>query len=167
MKTENEIAQRAREILHYDPETGIFTRKVRTAQRHQVGDRACGNPVKAGHLRVAFDGEKYLAHRLAWLYIYGEWPKKYIDHINGDPADNRIANLRDVSLKTNSENQRRCRRDNQAGVLGIHQAANGIDWVARIQIDGKGYYLGTFETQKEAQAAYLACKRLFHKGCTI
>ncbi len=167
MTTEKELAERVREILHYDPETGIFTRKVRLAQRHQAGDRACGNPIKGGHLRVAFDSTKYLAHRLAWLYIHGEWPKGMIDHINGNPADNRLANLRDVNARINMENIRRARASNKSGYLGVYWHGQNGKWVARIQVDKKGIYIGCFDDPKDAHEAYLEYKRKLHEGCTI
>ena len=93
-------AERLRAVLSYDPETGVFTRTVRLANRHQIGDRAdfiitAGN--QRGYYRVSLDSERHLAHRLAWLYVYGKWPELTIDHINRNPSDNRIQNLRDVT----------------------------------------------------------------------
>ena len=122
MATADITAQRLRELLHYDPETGHFTRKVRTAQRHRVGDRAdlvstTGN--LAGYYRVALGGTKYLAHRLAWFYVHGMWPAGEIDHIDADRGNNRIANLRDVPAQMNKENFRRARVDNRSGLLGV------------------------------------------------
>jgi hypothetical protein len=161
------IAARVRELLHYDPATGIFTRKVRTAQRHQVGDRACGNPMKAGHLRVAFDSKKFLAHRVAWLYVYGKWPDNDIDHINGDPTDNRVENLRDVTNRINRQNMRNPRGKSNSGLLGVFLHKETGKWRARIQLDGKGIHLGLFDTPEAAHEAYLVAKRKYHAGCTI
>ena len=163
-----DFVERIRTALHYDPDTGIFTRKQRTAQRHQVGDRACGNPIKGTqHFRVAIFGTKYLAHRLAWLYVYGKWPDHHIDHINGNMQDNRIVNLRDVPNRINRQNMRNPKGENtSSGLLGVYLHTNG-SWVARIQLNGKGYYLGSFEDKYEAQQAYLEAKRRMHEGCTI
>lgn len=162
-------AQKLREVLNYDPETGIFTRKVRLAQRHQVGDRAdfevTGGNLK-GYRRVSLFSQRYLAHRLAWLYVYGKWPEQHIDHINGDRADNRIENLREADDQLNIENQRSARKDSSTGVLGVIPHPDGR-WRARIQVKGRGIHLGLFADQAEAHAAYVAAKRKYHKGCTI
>lgn len=164
------IAARVRELLHYDPATGVFTRKVRLAQRHNVGDRADflitgGN--NEGYCRVSFDSKRYLAHRVAWLYVHGSWPKLDIDHINGNKRDNRLANLREVDRSTNLENQRKPRFENtSSGFLGV-TLRKKRRYVARIQVHGKNIYLGVFDSGIEAHAAYLVAKRKLHDGCTI
>jgi hypothetical protein len=165
--TDQIIAARVRELLNYDPETGIFTRKVRTAQRHQVGDRACGNPIRTGHLRVAFDSTKYLAHRVAWLYVYGKWPQFDIDHINGIPSDNRIKNLRDVPNRINRQNMRSAKGDNASGLLGVTEHVKGRQWRASIHLDGKRHHIGLYDTPEAAHDAYVLAKRKIHEGCTI
>ena len=164
-------AERLREVIHYDPETGIFTRKVRLAQRHQVGDRAdmvvTGGGLK-GYYRVGLFSKRYLAHRLAWLYVYGEWPEHEIDHINGNPGDNRIANLRDVEGAVNLQNMRKPRKTNVSGYLGVYKHAQNNTWVARIQKDKRTIHIGCFTDPAEAHQAYLKAKREIHKdGCTI
>ena len=164
------IAARVRELLHYDPTTGIFTRKIRTAQRHKVGDRAdflvtSGN--SEGYHRVSFDSERYLAHRVVWLYVHGKWPELDIDHINGDKGDNRLENLREVDRRTNLENQRLPKGENtSSGFLGV-TVRNKCRYIAKIQTDGKTIYLGVFDSGQEAHAAYLVAKRKLHEGCTI
>ena len=82
-------AERLREVLDYDPDTGVFTRKVRTASSVKVGDVA-GSLNGKGYIRIRVDGRLYFAHRLAWLYVHGEWPVDQVDHINGIKNDNRI-----------------------------------------------------------------------------
>ena len=163
------IAARVRELLHYDPNTGIFTRKVRTAQRHKVGDRADflivgGNA--EGYCRVSFDSERYLAHRVVWLYVHGKWPELDIDHINGNKSDNRLDNLREVDRSTNLQNLHVAKKSNKTGLLGVYLHTQGR-YVARIQINGKGRYIGIFDCPKEAHEAYLVEKRKLHEGCTI
>lgn len=164
-------AHRLREVLDYDPETGVFTRKVRLAQRHKAGDRAdfvvTGGNLK-GYRRICVDSQRYLAHRVAWMYANGEWPKKFIDHINGDKGDNRLSNLRDVQPKVNVQNTRKPRSDNKSGFLGVHWHKQNRTWRARIQKDGKSINIGCFPSPEEAHAAYLDAKRQIHKeGCSI
>ena len=168
--TENILtADRLKELVNYDPDTGVFTRRVRTAQRHQVGDRA-DFVVSSGHLagycRVSVDSKRFMAHRCAWLYMYGEWPKQDIDHINGDKSDNRICNLRDVSNQTNRENLRKPHKDSESKFLGVYLHNQG-KWVARIQTMRKMKHIGMFDTPEEAHQAYLIEKRKLHSGCTI
>lgn len=164
------LAARVRELFHYDPATGVFIRKVRLAQRHVVGDRAdflvTGGGL-TGYRRVSFDSKRYLAHRVAWLYVHSVWPSKDIDHINGDRGDNRIANLRDVPNSTNRENMRAARVDNASGYLGVHFHKQAKKWRARIQVSGKSRHIGLYDTPEEAHAAYVKAKRKIHEGCTI
>lgn len=164
-------AERVREVLSYDPETGIFTRKVRLAQRHHVGDRAdfvvTGGGLK-GYRRVSLDSQRFLAHRLAWLYVHGEWPANEIDHRDGNPSNNRIGNLRDVTGAVNLQNMRVPRKTNSSGYLGVYKHAQNDTWVARIQKDRRTIHIGCFADPAEAHQAYLKAKREIHKdGCTI
>ena len=163
-------AERVRELLHYDPLTGVFTRRVRTAQRHQVGDRADflitgGN--SAGYHRVAVDSERYLAHRVAWLYQFGEWPAKFIDHRSGIKSENFISNLRCVETMVNLQNIRVARRSNRSGLLGAHWDEQSGKFRASIVVDHKKHHLGSFDDPALAHAAYVQAKRLMHVGCTI
>ena len=87
------------------------------------------------------------------------------DHINGIKTDNRIANLRSVSMTVNLQNMRKANRDSLSGLLGAHKKRS--HWESRIRVDRKQIHLGIFETPEEAHAAYLAAKRLHHSGCTI
>lgn len=162
--------ERLRALVHFDPTTGVFTRRIRTAQRHQVGDRAdllitAGG--QSGYRRVCVDSARFLAHRLAWLYANGEWPAHDIDHLDGDRGNNRIANLRDVPNRVNRQNVRRARRDSSTGLLGVVPMPNGMTWRARIQIDGRGIHLGVFDTAERAHTAYIEAKRRHHEGCTL
>ena len=170
MADANITARRLREVVSYNPETGEFTRLVRLAQRHQVGDRA-DFPINfgpmQGYRRLGLDSRRFLAHRLAWLYVHGEWPSMHIDHINGDKGDNRIANLRDASPRINAENKRNPRESNSSGYLGVYQPKNYQKWIARLQVRGKGMHIGVFETPEEAHSAYLNAKRKHHEGCSI
>lgn len=163
-------AERLRDLVHYDPKTGAFTRKVRTAQRHKVGDRAdflVKSGGAAGYHRVSIDSERYQAHRVAWLYVYGVWPKEMIDHRNGVKSDNRIANLRFADSQLNLENIRKPQKNNACGFLGVHFHDQSGRWRAQIISDRKKHHLGLFDTPELAHLAYVQAKRGLHKGCTI
>lgn len=165
MAETNLTAQRLREVLHYDPQTGHFTRLVASSGRRSYVGALCGSPDKKGHIYICVLGKRYAAHRLAWLYCIGEWPADQIDHINGVKGDNRISNLRTADAALNTQNERRARSRSLTGVLGVSPV--GSKFRAGIGVDGKQCYLGTFPTIEEAQAAYIAAKRVNHKGCTI
>lgn len=161
---------RVRELLDYDPQTGAFTRKVRTAQRHQTGSRAdflITTGIKVGYRRVSIDSQRFLAHRVAWLYVHGDWPAHQIDHLNCDRGDNRIANLRDVPHAVNMQNRRTPRTDNVNDCLGVVFMRSNGKWRARIQLAGKGRHIGVYETKEAAHAAYVNAKRQLHPGCTL
>jgi hypothetical protein len=149
-------AERLREVLRYEPDTGEFFR---------TNGKLVGTTDKQTYIRIRIDGTNYKAHRLAWLYVFGEWPIKLIDHINGIPSDNRLANLRDVTHSVNLQNQKRSRRNSQTQVLGVTVHQN--KYQARVNIDGKSIYLGVFTTPELAHDAYLEAKRKHHAGCTI
>lgn len=156
--------ERVKELLAYDPETGIFTWRVKRNNKTPAG-MAAGTQSTFGHVQLRVDFKSVLAHRAAWAVTYGEWPTTDIDHINGDPADNRIANLRIVSRGHNLQNQRKAHRDSKSGLLGVKQV--GKKWYAKIMAAGVRYELGIFLTPEEASAAYLTAKRKLHPGCTI
>lgn len=160
-------ATRLRELLHYDSQTGVFTRLVRTSNRAPIGPVLL-EPRGTGYLLICVDSEQYMAHRLAILYVQGEIPslsEARVDHINGVRSDNRYENLRLVSAKTNSQNMRKPHRDNKSGFLGV--ARNHKKWSAYIRLDGKNKNVGSYDTPEEAHQAYLNAKRLSHLGCTI
>lgn len=157
-------AQRLRELLDYNAETGAFTNRVRRGGRAMPGP-VIGTPKKSGHLRICIDRRYYLLHRLAWIYVHGDWPKQDIDHINGDPSDNRIANLRDVTPQVNAQNQRKANPTSTTGIMGAGVSRGRFR--ARIRVGGQRLSLGFFGTADEAAAAYLDAKRELHPGCAI
>lgn len=157
-------AERLRAQVRFDPESGHFSRTV-ALRGGRVGPLNL-SPHKNGYLYISIDGTRYLAHRLAWLYVHGEWPAGQIDHMNGDRIDNRLANLRVVSNAINQQNVRRARVDNRSsGVLGVSRLRG--KWRARIWLDGRERHLGVFDWMSDAHAAYLKAKRSLHVGCTI
>lgn len=162
-------AERLRELLHYDPETGLFTWAVERRRKVQAGAIA-GTLNKVGYRVIRIDYRLYLAHRLAWLYSYGDWPRGVIDHVNGEHADNRLCNLRDVDDTINAQNVIKPRAHSRSGVLGahLHIRADGLpSWRAAVRVDGKTVHLGSFQTPEQAHEAYLSAKRELHDGCTL
>ncbi len=121
-------AERLREILSYDVETGVFRWRIDTV-RCCMGDVAGNTSHKRGYRHITIDYRKYLSHRLAWLYVYGKWPIGNLDHINGDTDDNRISNIRVATIQQNCWNKS-LRKDNKLGVRNIRRRGNGY----RVQI---------------------------------
>jgi len=140
--------QRLTELLNYDPETGVFTHKTTRGSRAYPGSVA-GRINSWGYRQIGVDGRYHMAHRLAWLYMYDEWPDKQIDHINGDPDDNRLANLRLVTQKQNMENQK-LHANNSSGHRGVAWNKSNGKWVAYVNHFGKRLYLGTFSEISDA-----------------
>lgn len=144
------LYKRLKDLLHYNPETGIFTWLQSTNRKIKLGDIAgCKN--HKGYIRIRFDGKYYQAHRLAFLYMTGEWPEEFIDHKNGITSDNRWKNLRDATRQQNAYN-RSHEFDNKLGVKGVHMHQG--KYLAQICIDGQPKYLGLYKTLEEASEAY-------------
>jgi hypothetical protein len=142
-------AEQVRAILSYDPETGAFTWRARPSVR--AGRRA-GRVVPDGYVKIEHDGRSYFAHRLAWLYVYGDWPEAYVDHINGIRSDNRICNLRKANLSQNNAHRRGAECNGGLRGASFHKSVGR--WRARIRNGGKEIELGYFDTAEEAHAAY-------------
>jgi hypothetical protein len=158
--------QTLRERLHYDPETGVFTWLVNRGGAAKKGSRA-GHLDRSGYRVIFTSAYGSLAEgRLAWLYTYGVWPSGQIDHIDGQPSNNRISNLRDVSIAGNLQNITRARKQNKSGFLGVTTCKTG-GYVASIEHNRNKTYLGWFKTPEAAHAAYLDAKRKLHSTCTI
>lgn len=144
--------ERLRELLHYDPETGVFTWNKRVGQRVLGGARA-GSVGSHGYLLIQVKGISYRAHRLAFLYMLGKPPDGEVDHINGERLDNRWTNLREASR---SENQRNTgpRHDNTSGYKGVGFHKGREMFQAQIKIDGRNIHLGYFLCPRKAAHAY-------------
>ena len=119
-------------LFHYNPDTGVLTRRI-SAGPAKAGSKA-GHLDSHGYLQVrAGNKKKYLVHRIIWLHVYGYWPG-LLDHINRDKTDNRIANLREVSMSENLLNTN-LRKNNTSGVKGVHFDIHTRRW--RAQFRGK------------------------------
>lgn len=151
--------------LKYNPDTGVLHWMI---SEKRIKKGAFAGTLNRGYLRIKVAGKTYKAHRIAWFLTYGKWPDGEIDHINGDRADNRIVNLRDVSRMTNTQNLHAAKAHNKSsGLLGVTFNKNTGRWIAALQANKKEYFLGTHKTAQEAHNAYIQKKRELHIGCTI
>ena len=146
-------------LLSYDPQTGLLTHKV-NGHRREAG-AVTGRLDTKGYVRIRLLGYEFKAHRLAWLLTYGTWPVAEIDHINGCPSDNRIMNLRDVSVAENGWNRKGAMRNNKSGYLGVSRSADGR-FHAQIGVGGVQKSLGWWSTAEEAAGAYAEAKTKLH-----
>jgi hypothetical protein len=151
--------ERASELLEYNPDTGALTWKQsrgRVSEGSIAGHkqiRACAKP-KAMDVRI--DRVNYKAHRIAWLLHYKEFPRLYVDHINGNPYDNRICNLREATASENQHNMT-THKDNKSGRIGVSFHSGNQMWRAQISSNYVHYHIGYFDTPEEAYRAY--CKK--------
>lgn len=152
MLTQAELKQ----LLTYDADTGQFTRLVSATRKDRVG-KIAGTVNMNGYRNIKLGKNVYKAHRLAWLYVYGEWPENLIDHINGVLDDNRIENLRSVTHKQNMENQT-LHVNNTSGHRGVIWKSSEQKWMARLTHHGKRVTIGRFSTLEEAAAAAKAMR---------
>jgi hypothetical protein len=154
-------ASRLKDLIHYNPGTGIFTWKVIKSRSANIGSVAGGVNFK-GYITIGIDGKRYTAHRLAFLFMNGEFPSDEVDHANGIRIDNRWSNLREATGSENQQNHKiNC--NNTSGYLGVCKFTGTNRWLAQIAVNGRNKYLGLFDTPKAAHAAYLAAKAKLHK----
>ena len=151
-----------KERLEYDPETGVFTRVLRVRGKCKTYTREkAGSVNNSGYLIISVGNVAYRAHRLAWLYVYGEFPKKHLDHINRDRLDNRINNLREVTRAQNAWNTG-ARLCNTSGYTGVSWHNKARKWAANIRVHMRKKCLGYFDSPEAAHAAYVAAKEKLH-----
>lgn len=144
---------RVRDLLSYDPLTGIFRWRRSVNSRSPKGSIA-GGPDRYGYRRIKIGGRYYRAHRLAWLLMTGGWPISGIDHRDGDPSNQTWTNLRAADVTQNAQNQKR-RIDNKQSLKGVGKDRRHGRYFARITVNGKTWRIGTFATAEEAHEAYL------------
>ncbi len=142
---------RLTEVLSYDPITGIFLWKKRISIRIVVG-KIAGRPDRNGHIQITIDGTRWMAHRLAWFYVYGEWPEDQIEHRDLDKKNNAMRNLRPSSQTQNMWNMGKP-SNNTSGFKGVSPHKSG-GYVAQISRNNRTYYLGYFKDPEEAHKLY-------------
>lgn len=156
MNKESLTREQLMSLVSYDQDTGRFTWV--SAKRYGLVGKVAGTKMQ-GYVMIRINRIGYLAHRLAWLYVYGKFPNSGIDHINGDTSDNRICNIREADILQNMQNKSRY-KTNTTGYTGVYPA--GDKYAAKIQSKGIGYYLGVYETAEEASYAYKKAKASMH-----
>ena len=143
--------EKLKTLLSYDPDTGVFTRP---------NGKTAGTARFDRYKKITLGGVQYYAHRLAWLYVHGVLPD-VIDHIDRNPSNNAIYNLRSVTQAENMQNaSSRC--DNTSGQKGVIYFKRTGRWRANIGLAGKNHYLGYYATAEEARAAYQKAAVLMH-----
>ncbi len=151
---------RLKELLSYDPETGLFVNRIERNPRAKQGC-STGYANTIGYVVIQIDREKFGAHRLAWLYMTGEWPIQQIDHINRIRSDNRFSNLRQATFAENCHNMSvAC--SNTSGHQGVTWHKGRQKWQAQLAVQGRHFYLGMYDDIDEAVAVRRGAVRLFH-----
>lgn len=145
--------------LDYDRATGKLTWKV-TKGRKIAGQEA-GWLDNLGYQLTRFSGVLYRNHHIIVFLETGEWPAGDVDHIDGNPSNNAITNLRVCSHAENQRNMKK-HKDNTSGFKGVYWNKNAEKWMAQICVDGKLKYLGLFQNTKEAANAYDAAAKILH-----
>ena len=152
--------QRLKELLRYDSETGVFHWLVNRG-KNGTKNKLAGSRLTEGYLVITIDGRSYIAHRLAWLYVYGVWPTSGLDHINRVHDDNRITNLREATCAQNMQN-RNSLSNNKSGVVGVSWNKRINKWSASIKVSYKTIRLGNFSSIEHAAIARAEAKAKYH-----
>ena len=154
-------SEQLRELLNYDPQTGVFMWCNPITNAVKAGQSAGHVDKSHGYRKISVAGGQYYAHRLAWFYMTGKWPRSQIDHINMDRADNRFCNLREATNAENNNNRGLSRR-NTSGAKGVHFFRRVKKWKVAIRNNGQQIHLGYFSTKSEAEAAYARAAEDLH-----
>lgn len=144
-------------IISYDPATGVLTWKVSIGLGRP--GKAVGSLSRYGYVKTQISGVYYMAHRVAWLHFYGEWPPGMIDHINGKRSDNRIENLR---LATYQQNAWNTAPRNASGVKGVTWNKQCRKWQVGMRCKGVNHHVGLFDDLDSAKSAALAKQAELH-----
>jgi hypothetical protein len=154
--------KRLTELFVYVKSSGDFIRRVATGRNgcHRAGEYA-GTIQNHGYLVISVDKKRYMAHRLAWFYVHGVWPKGDLDHINEDKLDNRIDNLREATRRQNMQNVRR-HKHNTSGYKGVAWHHQRSKWRAYIFDNYRQIHLGLFDSREAAAAARSKAEKEYH-----
>ena len=145
--------------LDFNQETGVFTWKNDGTRGVKAGDIA-GSKMKSGYVMLSVKGKKLLAHRIAWLFVHGEFPEGNIDHINRNKSDNRIANLRPATYEQNAQNRLKNIK-NTSGYKGVTWHKRDERWQAAITVKGKVLHLGYYKVLDDASKAYIEASKKY------
>ncbi len=159
-----------RSVYSYDPRSGLLRWKIVARKGFLVGSvtgyktySRSGRPMAVA---TRFGDVRYLVHRLAWFLTYGRWPAEMIDHINGDPFDNRLENIREATHSQNARNRRSPGVRNTSGYLGVSK--HGSNWKWSISASDGVHTKSGYKTPADAYAAYVEVKRILHSdSCTL
>lgn len=150
-----------RELIEYSPDTGVFVWRRRDGARPEWNNRYAGHVAgyfrPDGYVILSFYKQRYLAHRVAWLYVHGHWPADEIDHADGDPSNNRLANLREATAQQNNRN-RAPNRTTGSGIKGVGWYRVTKRWMAQIKVNRKKIWLGYHVRFEDAVAARRAAE---------
>lgn len=171
-KATNITIECLRQLLSYCPDTGILTWKVRSQDlfgggknltwwNNKFSGKTAGHFDKNGYVVISIFDRPYLGHRIAWAMYHGSWPEQYIDHVDGNPRNNKISNLREANFSENSRNYKKP-KSNTCGFKGASFDASRNKWQARIRVNYKLIHLGRFDTAKEAHDAYMGAAEKYH-----
>jgi hypothetical protein len=152
--------KRLLELLHFNPETGVFTWKITHRGRVKAGSIA-GGPHSGGCLEIRIGGGRYRAHRLAWFYVHKRWPKREIDHIDLDPTNNVLNNLREATHQQNMCNVGLL-STNKTGFRGVSYCKSKGKFVAQIEVKGEHKFLGHWPIPEMAALAYAVAAHEYH-----
>lgn len=154
-----------RGLFDLNVETGELTWKA-TTSRGQHTQRAAGSSHRLGYRQVKTGKKSYLVHRVVWAIVYGEWPSKPVDHIDGNKANNAVANLRLVTAGQNMQNRAVKGVKTVSGLAGASYVPGTIRrrecWEARIKVNGVSKHLGRFKSPEDAHYAYITAKTQVH-----
>ena len=154
-------AEYVRSILDYDPATGDFiwrkrifaAAKASNIWNARFAGTVAGTLNNRGYKTIMIGAKRYYAHRIAWLWMTGEWPR-CVDHRDLNCSNNRWCNLRDAKISSNNQANRRAQSNNKSGLKGAHWFKRDGRWRSEIGHDGRSIHLGYFDTAEEAHAAY-------------
>lgn len=155
-----ELRKRLHELFSYDETAGVFRRKLKRGAGARGRVAGCING--EGYRVIGVDRVTYSAHRLVFVYMFGRWPLDIVDHINRNPDDNRLSNLREATRFENLRNQG-AHKDNRSGYKGVSFSKSEKRWVARIMVNRKAIRLGSFKTAEDAHDAYCEAAEKFHR----